>query len=88
MGRPGRRGVGRLGQVPALSSTIWSFWHSSMKPPIRLANSTTYWMASVMRQAQRSHISSMDCKGPACQPTAEAAPLEHRDPAPHLAAEP
>lgn len=52
---------GRGGPVPALRRTIWSFWQRSMKPCRRLANSTTYWMASVMRPAQRCHISSIDC---------------------------
>ena len=33
----------------------------SMKPRSRLANSTTRWMASVSRQAQRCHISSGGC---------------------------
>ena len=47
--------------VPALRRTIWSFWQSSMKPRSRLANSTTRWMASVSRQAQRCHISSGGC---------------------------
>lgn len=44
--------------VPAFSSTIWSFWHSSMKPSMRLANSTTYWMASVILIAHSCHMTS------------------------------
>lgn len=46
---------------PAFSSTIWSFWQRSMKPSIRLANSTTYWMASVIFTAQSCHITSRGC---------------------------
>lgn len=30
---------------PDLRRRIWSFWQSSMKPVIRFANSTTYWIA-------------------------------------------
>lgn len=47
---------------PAFSSTIWSFWQRSMKPSMRLANSTTYWMASVIFTAQSCHMASRGCR--------------------------
>lgn len=43
---------------PDLSRRIWSFWHSSMKPEMRLANSTTYWMAWVIWMAHCCHSTS------------------------------
>lgn len=48
--------------IPAFRSTIWSFWHSSIKPSMRLANSTTYCIASVIFTAQSCHITSLCCK--------------------------
>jgi len=33
---------------PDLRRRIWSFWQSSMKPVMRFANSTTYWIAWVI----------------------------------------
>lgn len=47
---------------PALRRIIWSFWHRSMNPEMRLANSTTYWMALVMWMAHCCHITSADWK--------------------------
>ena len=43
---------------PDLSSRIWSFWHSSMNPEIRLANSTTYCIAWVIWMAHCCHSTS------------------------------
>lgn len=43
---------------PDLSSRIWSFWHSSMNPEMRLANSTTYWIAWVIWMAHCCHNTS------------------------------
>jgi len=47
--------------IPALRSTIWSFWHSSINPSMRLANSTTYCIASVILMAHNCHITSRCC---------------------------
>jgi len=47
---------------PALRRIIWSFWQRSMKPEMRLANSTTYWIALVMWIAHCCHITSADWK--------------------------
>lgn len=47
--------------VPALRRTIWSFWQSSMKPSMRLANSTTYWMALEMCSEHCCHMASQLC---------------------------
>lgn len=46
--------------LPDLRSRIWSFWQSSMKPVIRFANSTTYWMAWVIWMAHCCHSASLD----------------------------
>ncbi len=43
---------------PDLSRRIWSFWHSSMNPEMRLANSTTYWIAWVIWMAHCCHSTS------------------------------
>lgn len=50
---------------PDLSRRIWSFWHSSMNPEMRLANSTTYWMAWVIWMAHCCHSTSRGCEGKA-----------------------
>lgn len=46
--------------LPDFRSKIWSFWHNSMKPVIRFANSTTYWMAWVIWMAHCCHRASLD----------------------------
>lgn len=46
---------------PDLSRRIWSFWHSSMNPEMRLANSTTYWIAWVIWMAHCCHSTSRGC---------------------------
>lgn len=51
----------RAKHIPALRSTIWSFWHSSINPSMRLANSTTYCIASVILMAHNCHITSRCC---------------------------
>lgn len=43
---------------PDFSRRIWSFWHSSMNPEMRLANSTTYWIAWVIWMAHCCHSTS------------------------------
>lgn len=54
-GRPGAR------LLPALRRMIWSFWQSSMKPSMRLANSTTYWMALEICSEHCCHMASQLC---------------------------
>lgn len=44
---------------PDLRRRIWSFWQSSMKPVMRLANSTTYWIAWVIWMAHCCHRASL-----------------------------
>lgn len=44
---------------PDLRRRIWSFWQSSMKPVMRFANSTTYWIAWVIWMAHCCHRASL-----------------------------
>lgn len=48
--------------LPDLSRRIWSFWHSSINPEMRLANSTTYWIAWVIWMAHCCHSTSRGYK--------------------------
>lgn len=45
--------------LPDLRRRIWSFWQSSMKPVMRFANSTTYWIAWVIWMAHCCHRASL-----------------------------
>lgn len=47
---------------PDLRRRIWSFWQSSMKPSMRLANSTTYWMALEICSEHCCHMASQLCR--------------------------
>lgn len=47
---------------PDLRRRIWSFWQSSMKPVMRFANSTTYWIAWVIWMAHCCHRASLVCR--------------------------